>query len=145
MFLLVFPSPLLPALQSNVEAVLVNVSQEGEMTDLLSLQCQLSPGPQYDLQVERLQHCLSLIYRKDYQSVLFVFPPTKSAILGWDTRRYKILGLDLSFFIVSYLSPTTSSAITFYFFSGRITTIELFSFSTRKLSCIFHVIQPALF
>ena len=70
------------------------------MTDLLSLQCQLSPGPQYDLQVEGLQHCLSLIYRKDYQAVLFVFPPTKTAILGWDTRRYKILGLDLSFFIV---------------------------------------------
>ena len=100
MFLLVFPSPLLPALQSNVEAVLVNVSQEGEMTDLLSLQCQLSPGPQYDLQVEGLQHWLSLIYRKDYQAVLFVFPPAKTTILGWDTRRYKILGLDLSFFIV---------------------------------------------
>ena len=80
MFLLVFPSPLLPALQSNVEAVLVNVSQEGEMTDLLSLQCQLSPGPQYDLQVERLQLGLDLIYSEDYQAVLFVFPPTKSAI-----------------------------------------------------------------
>ena len=77
------------------------------MTDLLSLQCQLSPGPQYDLQVERLQHCLSLIYRKDYQPVLFVFPPTKSAILGWDTRRYKILGLDLSFFIVLHKQRNT--------------------------------------
>ena len=84
------------------------------MTDLLSLQCQLSPGPQYDLQVERLQHCLSLIYRKDYQPVLFVFPPTKSAILGWDTRRYKILGLDLSFFIVLLNKQAVLELLTFF-------------------------------
>ena len=115
------------------------------MTDLLSLQCQLSPGPQYDLQVERLQLCLALIYSKDYQAVLFVFPPTKSAILGWDTRRYKILGLDLSFFIVLLNKQAVLVARTSNLFSAGITTIELFSFSTRELSCIFHVIQPALF
>ena len=83
--------------------MVVNVSQEGEMTDLLSVQCQLSPGPQYDLQVERLQLCPALIYSKDYQAVLFVFPPTKSAISGWDARKYKILELDLSFFMSSSL------------------------------------------
>ena len=91
-----------------------------EMTDLLSLQCQVCPvcpGPQYDLQVERLQLCLDLIYSKDYQAVLFVFPPTKSAILGRDTRRYKILELDLSFFIVLLPPPqTTCSARTFNLF-----------------------------
>ena len=87
------------------------------MTDLLSLQCQLSPGPQYDLQVERFHLCLDLIYRKDYQALLFVFPPTKSAILGWDTRRYKISELDLSFFIVLLPPPqTTSSARAFNLF-----------------------------
>ena len=31
------------------------------------------------------------------------------------------------------------------FFSWGITTLELFSFSNRELSCIFHAIQPALF
>ena len=102
MFLLVFPSPLLPALQSNVEAVLVNVSQEGEMTDLLSLQCQLSPGPQYDLPVERFQLCLDLIYRKDYEALLFVFPPTKSASqVGYE----EIQNIGAGFIILYCLLP----------------------------------------
>ena len=70
----------LPVLQSTVEADVVNVSEEGGMTDILSLQCQVSPGPQYDLQVERLQDSPALIYRKDYQPVRFVSPTTKSAI-----------------------------------------------------------------
>ena len=107
---------------------MVNVSQEGEMTDLLSLQCQLSPGPQYDLQVERLQHCLSLIYRKDYQPVLFVFPPTKSAILGWDTRRYKILGLDLSFFIVLLNKQAVLVARTFNLFQQELQPLNFSHF-----------------
>ena len=66
---------------------MVNVSEEGGMTDILSLQCQVSPGPQYDLQVERLQDSPALIYRKDYQPARFVSQTTKSAILGWDSRR----------------------------------------------------------
>ena len=95
------------------------------MTDLLSLQCQLSPGPQYDLQVERFHLCLDLIYRKDYQALLFVFPPTKSASqvgIRGDTKYW-------GWIYHSLLSPTSPpQQATFYLFQEELQQLNFSHF-----------------